>query len=132
MRKLVDGLSVAVAKLKFAKEVDSAVRVFLDFIDPRFIGTAAYSAAQENRPEAMRLLHKWRADLDKTATDEAGGAPVGLAAQLGHTAMVQLLYDLGADVHRPSNDGVRPIHSASQCGRDKTVLLLLSLERTSM
>ena len=41
--------------------------------------------------------------------------------------MVQLLYDLGADVHRAANDGARPIHDAAQDGYDKTVLLLLSL-----
>ena len=41
--------------------------------------------------------------------------------------MVQLLYDLGADVHRARNGGQRPIHDAARGGHDKTVLLLLSL-----
>ena len=41
--------------------------------------------------------------------------------------MVQLLYDLGADVHRARNDGVRPIHTTAKHGHDKTMLLLLSL-----
>ena len=42
--------------------------------------------------------------------------------------MVQLLYDLGADVHRARTiDGGRPIHDAAKYGHDRTVLLLLSL-----
>ena len=41
--------------------------------------------------------------------------------------MVQLLHDLGADVHRAINDGTRPIHAAAQQGHDKIMLLLISL-----
>ena len=126
MRKLVDGLSAAVAKTKFANEADFAVRTFLDFVDPRDIATAAYCAAQENRPNAVRLLHEWRADLDKPNKAE-GATPAGIAAQFGHTAMVQLLYGLSADVHRARNGGGRPIHDAARKGHDKIVLLLISL-----
>ena len=128
MRKLTDRLSAAVAKMKFAKAAEMAMRIFLNHRDPRLNGfTAAIAAAEMNRPEAVRLLHELRADLDKPATDEAGGTPTGIAVRDGHTAMVQLLYDLGADVHRTANDGVRPMHVAALHGHDKTVLLLLSL-----
>ena len=74
----------------------------------------------------MRLLHDLRADLDKPNTVH-GDTPAGIAAHKGHTAIVQLLHDLGADVHRARNNGSRPIHSAAREGRDKTVLLLISL-----
>jgi len=126
MKRLIIELSVAVARTKFAKAVDAAMRTFLDFIDPRQIGTSAYGAAQMNRLEAMRLLHGLRADLDKPNTTE-GGPPAGIVAQFGHTAMVQLLYDLGADVHRARPDGTRPILGAAGNGHVKTVFLLLSL-----
>ena len=36
----------------------------------------------------------------------------------------------GADVHRARDNGVRPIHDAARNGRDKTVLLFLSLRAT--
>ena len=65
-----------------------------------------------------------RADLDKPNTSQ-GATPAGIAAQIGHTAMVKLLYDHGADIHRASNDGERPIHDAARNGHDETVLLIL-------
>ena len=67
-------LSVAVARTKFAKAADAAMRTFLDFIDPRYVGTAAYSAAQENHPKIIRLLHEMRADLDKPNTVQKSSA----------------------------------------------------------
>ena len=103
------------------------MRAFVNLIDPRLVGTAAYGAAEVNRPEAMRKLHELRADFDKPKTTVLGSAPAHMAAQNGHTAMVQLLHDLGADVHRACNDGGRPIHAAAHGGHDKAVLLLLSL-----
>ena len=67
-----------------------------------------------------------RADLDKpNAVD--GGSPAHIAAEHQNTDMVQLLYDLGADVHRARPDGGRPIHAAAGIGRNDTVLLLFSL-----
>jgi len=125
VKRLQIELSEGVARTKFAKAADAAIRTFLDFIDPRMIGTSAFSAAQENRHEIIRLLHELRADLDKPSTE--GATPTIIAAQFGHTSMVQLLYDLGADVHRTSNDGFPPIHTAAMHGRDETVLLLLSM-----
>merc|ERR1712216_916829 len=74
----------------------------------------------------VRLLHSLRADLEKPNTG-SGATSAGIAAQQGHTAMIQLLYELGADVHRARNDGGRPIHIAPAYGHDKTLLLLLSL-----
>ena len=44
VKRLQIELSVAVARKKFSKAADSAMRTFLDFIDPRKGGTAAYCA----------------------------------------------------------------------------------------
>merc|ERR1712091_768794 len=49
VKRLQVELSAAVAKTKFAKAADAAMRTFLDFIDPRGHCTAAFCAAQENR-----------------------------------------------------------------------------------
>ena len=57
IRKLVDGFTAVVAKTKYANEAEIAMRTFLDFIDGRFIGTAAYVASSVNRHDAVRLLH---------------------------------------------------------------------------
>ena len=99
VKRLQIELSEAVAGTKFAKAADTAMRTFLDFIDPRMKWTAAFCAAEENHLKIIRLLHELRADLDKPNTAE-GAPPANVAAQQGHTAMVQLLYNLGADVHR--------------------------------
>merc|ERR1712216_953295 len=102
------------------------VQTFVDFVDPRDPFTAVYCAAQKNRFQVVRLLHELRADLDKPETTR-GHLPIGMASQSGHTAIVQLLDSLGADIHRESNDGARPIHVAARNGRNITVVLLLSL-----
>ena len=122
-------LSVAVASTKFAKAADAAMRTFLDFIDPRNQWTAAYVAAQENHLKIIGLLHEMRADLDKPTTIH-GVTPAQIAAGHGHTAMVQFLFDLGADVHLARHDGRRPIHTAARFGHYTTVGVLLAL-RTS-
>ena len=115
MKGLAIGLSGTVARTKFSKAMDGAMRAFADSIDPRWETTAAYRAAEFNNLEAVRLLHELRADLGKPNTVD-GATPAIIAAQNGHTAMVQLLHDLGADVHRAVNDGARPIHLAADGG----------------
>jgi len=126
VKRLQIELSVAVARTKFAKAADAAMRTFLDFIDPRKECTAAYCAAEGDHLKIIRLLHELRAGLDEPNTAD-GGTPASIAAHQGQTAMVQLLYDLGADVHRAANVGTRPIHDAAKAGCDEAVLLLLSL-----
>merc|ERR1712097_217045 len=48
VKRLQIELSLAVARTKFAKAADAAMRTFLAYIDPRKGGTAAFGAAQEN------------------------------------------------------------------------------------
>ena len=80
MQKLVDELTAALAKNKKLKtSTPAAVKVFVDFIDPRDIGAAAYGAAQEGQLAAVRLLHSLGASLDIGTTD------LGTSPSLGCT-----------------------------------------------
>ena len=54
VKRLQIELSVAVARTKFAKAADAAMRTFLDFIDPRKQWTAAFCAAEQNHLEVIR------------------------------------------------------------------------------
>ena len=49
VKRLQIELSVAVVGTKFAKAADAAMRTFLDFIDPRFHGTAVFESAAVDR-----------------------------------------------------------------------------------
>ena len=121
MNGLAIGLSETVASTKFSKAMGGALRAFADSIDPRWATSAAYRAAEFNNLEAIRLLHKLRADVDRGAV-EMGVTPAHIAAQNGHTAMVQFLYDIGADIHRARNNGLRPIHDAARTGQELSLI----------
>ncbi len=129
IQKLVDKLSVTVAKTKFAKAAPVAVRRFVNFIDSRRIGAPVYGAAQERAYRAMRLLQTLGADLNARTTDGLGGVAAHIAAQEGDTAMVRLLHELGADVQcRRLDTGALPIHSSAREGHSDTTALLLELK----
>ena len=127
MQKLIDGLVAAVGEKKHvAKHSAAAVKAFVDFIDDRYGGSAAFGAAQEGALKALRLLHERGADLDLGDTRQ-GGTPSLVAAQCGRTAAIRLLAELRADVHKPRPDGVRPLHAAARNGHVDTAKLLLQL-----
>ena len=127
MQKLIDGLVAAVGEKKHvAKHSAAAVKAFVDFIDEREVGTAAFGAAENGALKALRLLHAHRADLDLDSKQE-GASPSVIAAQQGRTAAIKLLADLRADVLKSSNDGVRPLADAASGGHVDTTTLLLQL-----
>ena len=64
IQKLVDDLSVAVARIKPAKVRPMIVIKFVNYIDPRHFSSALYDAASYRAYRAFRLLHELRADLD--------------------------------------------------------------------
>lgn len=64
--------------------------------------------------------------VDLNAQDpQFGSTPLSWAALMGHTEVVALLLERGADVNAQNRDGATPLHSAAFLGRAETVKLLL-------
>ncbi len=64
--------------------------------------------------------------VDLNAQDpQFGSTPLSWAALMGHTEVVALLLERGADVNAQNRDGATPLHSAAFLGRTETVKLLL-------
>lgn len=58
----------------------------------------------------------------KYNTSYKGTTPVYFAAQEGRLDAIKFLYTkLRCDLATPSNDGLKPIHAASQCGHTHIV-----------
>ena len=57
---------------------------------------------------------------------KSGGTLLATAALMGHTEIVALLLEHGADVNARSNDGGTALHAAAFLGRAETVKLLLN------
>ncbi len=55
----------------------------------------------------------------------SGSSPLCTAVFIGHTEIVRLLIDAGADVNQPNRDRARPLHIATFMGRSQVAGLLL-------
>ena len=60
-----------------------------------------------------------------TATDKLNRTPLHLAAWAGHSSMVDLLIEAGADVHAAAMDGICALHFAAQQGHEDACKALL-------
>ncbi len=60
-----------------------------------------------------------------TKDPQSGGTLLATAALMGHTEIVALLLEHGADINAKSRDGGTPLHAAAFLGRAETVKLLL-------
>ena len=85
IQKLVDDLSVAVARIKPAKVRPMIVIKFVNYIDPRHFSSALYDAASYRAYRAVRLFHDLRADLDARTTNGEGAVAAHIAADGGDT-----------------------------------------------
>lgn len=61
-----------------------------------------------------------------TKDPKSGGTLLATAALMGHTEIVSLLLEHGADINARSNDGGTALHAAAFLGRAETVKLLLN------
>nr|XP_042907958.1 uncharacterized protein LOC107440007 [Parasteatoda tepidariorum] len=65
----------------------------------------------------------------KLLTDRGGSnnsSPLHFAAHGGHAEIAKYLIEKGMDVNAPSDHGIRPIHVASQFGREEVLNVLLN------
>ena len=104
-----------IAKLFGVKEFDSKrVSSAQDLSGAVFIGDLA---------AVKRALTD---DADPNARDpQSGSTMLSIAALMGHTEVVALLLENGADVNAKSRDGGTALHAAAFLGRVETVKLLL-------
>ena len=104
------------------------MKVFVDFVDPRWKMPVAYIAANHGSDGALRLLHGRRADLNAPNGRASGSRPVHVAARFGHTGTVQLLANLRVEINLRASDGGIALHDASKHGRVETTTLLIGLK----
>jgi ankyrin repeat protein len=85
--------------------------------------TVAQIAAQEGQSDAIRLLKKLGANLEKTKED--GATPAHVAADNGQTDTVRVLNELRANINARDKNLSTPLHLAAQNGHIQVVKCLL-------
>ena len=104
------------AKLLISKGADVMARNVGGF-------TPLHAAAFAGSAEVAALLLDHKADIADTA-NKAGAAPLMVAAEMNHPAVVELLISRGADVSQPESHGYPPISRAQWKGHNDMVRLL--------
>ena len=87
--------------------------------------TPMFVAAKEGHLEMIRFLHSVGASVNGP-DDALVIPPISIAAMNDGVAVIKLLVDLGADIHRTNNDGWTPLHHAA-VGNGDALRLLLAL-----
>ena len=87
---------------------------------PQALSGAAFTGDIKSLKQALAN----KADPN-TRDPQSGSTLLATAALMGHTKVVALLLEHGADVNARSRDGATPLHSAAFLGRIETVKLLL-------
>jgi ankyrin repeat protein len=78
---------------------------------------------QADRPTAIRALDRKRVHLDRLGDDDY--AELCRAAELGNTAAVELMVDIGFPVDARGDNGGTPLHAAAYYGSAEAARLLL-------
>ena len=85
----------------------------------------AWIAAQGGYADILRLLVTHKVDLN-VPNHENNRFPIHQAAQAGHTRIVEMLLQNGADPDPVDNHGITPLWSAAQSGHYEIVKMLLN------
>lgn len=86
--------------------------------------TRLMNAVKSNDPAQLRQLLAQGADVNQL--DAGGNAPLVMAAYLGHTEIVQMLLEHGADVGAVDPDmKATALHAAAYAGRTEAARLLI-------
>jgi ankyrin repeat protein len=87
--------------------------------------TALHLAAFFGHEEIAKELLRRGAEVSAVSRNALGVQPINSAAAGGHTGIVRVLLDHGADANAPLEGGFRPIHAAAQNGNDELQALLV-------
>ena len=87
-------------------------------------------AAQGNAKEVIALLSNGMVDVNRVQPHihfhvSYGSTPLWVAAKRGHSHVVKLLLERGAEFDKPDGFGITPLHRASYSGHKDVVKVLL-------
>jgi serine/threonine protein kinase len=88
------------------------------------IGVSLYSVAEKGDVEAVKILLAFGADVN-VKDQNNGRTPMSYAAGNGHSDVVKLLLQAGAEVDLPDEDGRTPMSYAAKNGHSHLVTSLL-------
>jgi ankyrin repeat protein len=85
------------------------------------------SESEETPPETIEVVNLLlAAGADVKRKDQSDQSPLGLAVELGTTALVRIFLEHGADPNQSGMDGSKPLNVAVESGRTEVMQLLLS------
>ena len=99
----------------------NALHLFLDHVNLAKVVVKKYS---EIVPETILLLHEYGIRLDMS--DHTGRTVLHQAAAFGLVEAVQIILNLGADLHGVDNDGNTPAHVAANHGNFEVLSSLMN------
>lgn len=115
--------SVKTGEITSLKRVLKSNKKIVLMRDSREKNTLLMIAAEENKPEAIKLLLKAGSEIN--AQDHVGYTALAIAASNGYEEVLRLLIAAKADPNIPQQDGVSPLMWALENDRSNVLELLL-------
>ena len=112
------------------------LRWLLNYVEPAYANQAAHidgfnamlAAAEQDRPECVRVCHEYGLDLNvTTAADNAilgGATPLHVCSYYGRPKALRALLELGAAPNRRDRNGQTPLHVAVIQGHVELIKML--------